>query len=240
MDDKKTVAYVSSTTNYAATKSLCAQLPVKLKKVNSIEELFSLLSDSSYHIDYVCISIRMIHQRPDKLDMFDIIRTVSTLIKSTEYRADADQPPGARNAKIIVIANEDSNVELLRELKQIPEISTISWTPNNSDDVKSITEHLRRIISGDFTFHPKVLGLLKPKKKNDANKDVIDLTARQEQILKLIKERGVSNKVIARMLGISESTVKFHVGSILKKYCVRNRTQLAVFSREKFLPPTAC
>jgi DNA-binding NarL/FixJ family response regulator len=59
----------------------------------------------------------------------------------------------------------------------------------------------------------------------------IRLTARQQQIFNLITTKGTSNKHIARVLLISESTVKLHVGCILKKYGVRNRTQLAVFAQ---------
>lgn len=56
----------------------------------------------------------------------------------------------------------------------------------------------------------------------------IVLTPRQREISDLIKNRGISNKHIARQLSISESTVKLHIGAILKKYNLRNRTQLAV------------
>ena len=59
----------------------------------------------------------------------------------------------------------------------------------------------------------------------------ITLTPRQRQILDIIVTRGVSNKNIARMLHISESTVKLHMSSILKKFGVRNRTQLALFAK---------
>jgi len=59
----------------------------------------------------------------------------------------------------------------------------------------------------------------------------IKLTPRQEQILNLIKERGASNKVIAKTLNISESTVKLHVGLVLTKFGVKNRTQLALFGK---------
>lgn len=54
------------------------------------------------------------------------------------------------------------------------------------------------------------------------------LTPRQQEISDLIKNRGISNKHIARYLSISESTVKLHLSAILKKYNLRNRTQLAV------------
>jgi DNA-binding NarL/FixJ family response regulator len=56
----------------------------------------------------------------------------------------------------------------------------------------------------------------------------IQLTERQQQVQKLLCERGLSNKAIARHLNISESTVKIHVSAILKRYAVRNRTQLAL------------
>lgn len=56
----------------------------------------------------------------------------------------------------------------------------------------------------------------------------IKLTNRQSQVLTLICNRGLSNKSIANMLKISESTVKIHASAVLKAYGVRNRTQLAL------------
>ena len=59
----------------------------------------------------------------------------------------------------------------------------------------------------------------------------ITLTFRQEQILQLIL-KGMTNCQISRRLNLSESTVKMHIGMILKKYGVRDRTQL-IFSLSK-------
>jgi DNA-binding CsgD family transcriptional regulator len=67
------------------------------------------------------------------------------------------------------------------------------------------------------------------KKVKDS--DQIKLTPRQEEILSLVCNRGISNKKIAQMLNISESTVKVHISAILKAYRVRNRTQLALFAQ---------
>lgn len=72
-------------------------------------------------------------------------------------------------------------------------------------------------------------GAKKPQYKVGSSE--IKLTPRQAQIVSLIKERGASNKIIAKTLSISESTVKLHVGIVLKKYGVKNRTQLALFSK---------
>ena len=44
----------------------------------------------------------------------------------------------------------------------------------------------------------------------------IELTPRERDVLVLIAE-GASNKAIARRLGISVHTAKFHVGSLLDK-----------------------
>jgi len=88
------------------------------------------------------------------------------------------------------------------------------------------------LTSNEVTHDPRVLELLKPKKTKKKKVNEIELTPRQNQILKLIQERGCSNKHIAKILNLTESTVKLHVGGILKKYNLKNRTQLALFSKQ--------
>ena len=51
----------------------------------------------------------------------------------------------------------------------------------------------------------------------------IELTPRELDVLALMAE-GASNKMIARQLGISVHTVKFHVGSLLDKLDATGRT----------------
>ena len=51
----------------------------------------------------------------------------------------------------------------------------------------------------------------------------VDLTARERQVLHLLAE-GASNKVIARRLGITPNTAKFHVASIVAKLGAIGRT----------------
>lgn len=50
------------------------------------------------------------------------------------------------------------------------------------------------------------------------------LTPREVEVLHMLAE-GVGNKTIARRLGISEHTVKFHVGSIFAKLGASSRTE---------------
>ncbi|XUM21473.1 response regulator transcription factor [Bradyrhizobium oligotrophicum S58] len=53
--------------------------------------------------------------------------------------------------------------------------------------------------------------------------DAFQLTARERDVLALMAE-GCSNKEIARNLGISVHTAKFHVGSLLDKLDATGRT----------------
>ena len=55
----------------------------------------------------------------------------------------------------------------------------------------------------------------------------IALSAREEEVRALIC-KGLSNKQIARQLGLSAGTIKIYVGKILLKMHLQNRTQVAV------------
>jgi DNA-binding NarL/FixJ family response regulator len=81
------------------------------------------------------------------------------------------------------------------------------------------------IKNGGSYFPPSVLSTI-PQETESLVREV-GLTARQEGVFGLLRQ-GYSNKAIARQLGMSESTVKVHARKIMRKYRVRNRTQLAV------------
>lgn len=68
----------------------------------------------------------------------------------------------------------------------------------------------------------------------DSINDPDALTARQEEVLKLIAT-GLLNKEIADRLYISERTVKFHVSEILAKLGAGNRTEAVAIATEKGL-----
>jgi DNA-binding NarL/FixJ family response regulator len=230
-DMKQIFTYVSPKTNHEVANGLCSQLPIVLESYNQVEELFPLLSDPTYYTNFVVICIEMFHQRTD-IDMFDIIQTLATLIKSTVYRNDSDIKPQKRNTKIIVVVDENTDPVLIRQVAQFTDIASIGWVLKKPEEFDEMIKYIERLISGDYSHHPKVLELLKPKKKIIVKNNDISLTSRQTQILKLIRDRGASNKTIARLLNISESTVKLHLGNIFKKYGVKNRTQLALFSNQ--------
>jgi DNA-binding NarL/FixJ family response regulator len=60
------------------------------------------------------------------------------------------------------------------------------------------------------------------------------LTAREREVLELVAA-GLPNKAIARELGISEHTAKFHVGSLLAKLGAGSRTEAVTIATRRGL-----
>ena len=52
------------------------------------------------------------------------------------------------------------------------------------------------------------------------------LTKRQREVLALLTQ-GLSNKEIARMIGIAEATTKIHMAALIRNLGARNRTEAA-------------
>lgn len=59
--------------------------------------------------------------------------------------------------------------------------------------------------------------------------DIFELTEREKQTLQLITQ-GMSNKLIARELGISDGTVKVYVKNLLRKLNLGSRLELAAWA----------
>jgi len=67
--------------------------------------------------------------------------------------------------------------------------------------------------------------------------DRAELTKREREILQLVAE-GYSNAQLARMLWVTEQTVKFHLSNVYRKLSVANRTEAARWAQLHGLVPT--
>jgi len=91
---------------------------------------------------------------------------------------------------------------------------------------------LRGAAKGQFVLDQSLSGMLAHAVRDDNTApppDDVSLTEREQEILALIAE-GMSNKLIARELNISDGTVKVHVKNLLRKLNLRSRLQAAVWA----------
>ena len=96
---------------------------------------------------------------------------------------------------------------------------------------------IRAAHAGEAIIDPTAAARLVHAIADDARPRVQEperLTRRERDVLELIA-RGRSNKRIALELGISEKTVKTHVGHLLAKLGVSDRTQAALMAVEEGL-----
>ena len=91
-----------------------------------------------------------------------------------------------------------------------------------------IARAVRAAHAGEALLDPVVAARLVETLAADDGQEPLDrLTPREREVLVLIG-RGYSNKRIANELELSEKTVKTHVGHVLAKLGVTDRTQAAV------------
>lgn len=102
-------------------------------------------------------------------------------------------------------------------------------------DGDDLVHAIHRCASGEPVMDPNALRRLLqefargPVPDNTALELVTRLSARERQVLQLIAE-GATNDDIATRLHIARPTVKTHVGALLSKLQVRDRTQAAVIA----------
>lgn len=91
---------------------------------------------------------------------------------------------------------------------------------------------MRRAAEGELVVSERLTQLLAQALRSDrksSQRASVEFTDREREILNLIAQ-GMSNKLIARELDISEGTVKVHVKHLLKKLDLHSRVEAAVWA----------
>jgi len=106
---------------------------------------------------------------------------------------------------------------------------------------EQLAEAVRVVAAGDALLAPGItrrllaeFSRLDNRPRSPLKSRVGELTERETEVLALIAQ-GLSNAEIAERLVVAEQTVKTHVGRILVKLGLRDRTQAAVFAYESGL-----
>ncbi|GMV54481.1 MAG: DNA-binding response regulator [Betaproteobacteria bacterium] len=97
-----------------------------------------------------------------------------------------------------------------------------------------LLERIGAALFGEWVISPSLSGALARGLRDEArgqHRQAASLTEREGAILGALA-RGLSNKLIARELDITEGTVKVHVRNLLKKLDFRSRLEAAVWAVE--------
>ncbi len=108
------------------------------------------------------------------------------------------------------------------------------YIPKSASD-EALRHALSLVMAGEIYVPASVLSEISAERSDEphlpADSPLRRLTVRQRDTLELLV-RGLSNKEIARDLGLLESTVKAHLKVILKKLGAANRTQAALMATQ--------
>jgi two-component system, NarL family, response regulator LiaR len=128
-------------------------------------------------------------------------------------------------ARVIVLTSFLDDDKLLPALRA----GAAGYLLKNAEP-QEVARAIRAASAGQALIDPVVAArLVETLAAADGENPLDRLTPREREVLVLIG-RGFPNKLIARELDVSEKTVKTHVGHVLAKLGVSDRTQAAVFA----------
>jgi DNA-binding NarL/FixJ family response regulator len=193
-------------------------------KLDSLHDMCSTLLNEPELPECICIDLDLLVsvEGSSLIDVVNMIVTMANLNKSKSYKSHAPS--------IYVNVRPHSDLDQIRAVLRLPQVSGLSCTTDFSwpeiqacvQDIKQRIYHVPEKIKQRLDTHKcATVGA-----KSTLNQ--ITLTVREQQIMEIICSKGHSNKMIANQLKITESAVKLHIGNILKKHRVKNRTELAI------------
>ena len=95
-----------------------------------------------------------------------------------------------------------------------------------------LRDAIRTVHAGNAVLAPQDLSMLlegRFRTRTPTPTTYLSLTDKEREVFAAVA-RGLSNTEIAGMVFVSESTVKTHVGAILRKLALRDRVQIVVFA----------
>ena len=155
--------------------------------------------------------------RPDVVLMDLVMPGLDGVQAMRELRA---RVPGAR---VIVLTSFLDDDRLLPAIRA----GAAGYLLKNVEPAE-LARAVRAADAGEALIDPVVAARLVDALADDHRSEQ-PLTDREQEVLDLLA-RGYPNKRIARELGIAEKTVKTHVGHVLAKLGVADRTQAALYA----------
>jgi DNA-binding NarL/FixJ family response regulator len=130
---------------------------------------------------------------------------------------------GGASAAIVVLTSFADQARVAEAL----EAGAVGYLLKDAEPA-DLLSGIRAAAAGHAPLDPRVARALLPGR---APAPGADLSDREREVLALVAQ-GLANKQIASRLGISERTVKVHVGNVFRRIGVADRTSAALWARE--------
>ena len=188
-----------------------------MKQLLSMEDGIEVVAEASNGLDAIKIAVEL---DPD-LIILDLnmqgMDGIETLIAMREEGV---------TSRIIMLTVSDADDDVVNAIRNGADGYLLKDT-----DPEILLENIIGALSGKMVLSETITKVLATALRRPAVKPAAELnslTNREYEILSLIA-KGMSNKVIARELSISDGTVKVHVKHLLKKLGLRSRVEAAVW-----------
>lgn len=157
--------------------------------------------------------------RPDVV-LMDLSMPVLDGVEATR-RIVADIP----GTRVVVLTSFGDQNRILEALRAGADGYLLKHT-----DPEALFAAIRAAFAGESPLDPKAARVLLDA-QHQRTTAATTLTVRETEVLALVC-RGLANKHIARRLGITERTVKAHLGNVFQRIGVTDRTQAALWARD--------
>ncbi|HEX7182271.1 MAG TPA: response regulator transcription factor [Thermoanaerobaculia bacterium] len=132
--------------------------------------------------------------------------------------------------KVVVLTASDEDAKLFEAIKS----GAQGYLLKNLA-ARELIDLLEGVGRGEPALTPVLAGKLlqefaRPTQPASKSPDPDALTDREQEVLELLVHGVTSNRKLAKQLGVSENTVKFHVRNILDKLHLHNRAQVVGFA----------
>lgn len=129
------------------------------------------------------------------------------------------------NAQVVVLTSFSDQ----RRIVEAVDAGALGYVLKDAEP-EEIVRAVRAAARGESPLDPRVARSLLEVRR--AGSHEVALTPREREVLECIAE-GLPNKHIARRLGIAEKTVKTHLTSVFQRIGVTDRTQAALWARDR-------
>lgn len=187
---------------------------------------FGLESLLKFHKDFEVVggagdgeeTVRLARELKPDVIVMDLVMPILDGVEATQ-RIHAELP----DVRILILTSFGTSADVSRAIKAGASGALVKDIPNDE-----LIKAIRAIAGGERVFSPEIERMVLDSTAS------IEFTNRQMTVLSSLA-KGMTNKEIATILGVSHSAVKQHLNAIFFKLGATNRSEAVAIAMRKYL-----